>query len=109
LRIPIYAVSKKGLYMVRPSDQKVIPVFSGTDWQGRDFQQDARNNKAIASGNYVLKVQLKDGKEVVLDSGAKTYPLELRKQLLAKGGEGFTAKDIKDVTAFEPGTLKPKK
>jgi len=29
---PVYVVSRQGLYMVRPSDGKVIQVFKGTDW-----------------------------------------------------------------------------
>ena len=29
---PVYVISREGLYMVRPSDGKVMQVFQGTDW-----------------------------------------------------------------------------
>jgi hypothetical protein len=108
LRTPVFAVSKDGLWTV-DKDNKPYRVFSGTDWMNQDAQADARNNKAIESGNYVVKVQLKGGKEIVLDSGGKDYPLDMLKQLKAKGGEGFTAKDIKNVVALSHDEIKPKK
>src|SRR5579859_3918016 len=106
--LPVYAVSKHGLYTV-DADGKPYQVFSGTDWMTKNFQQDARNNKAIDSGNYVVKVQLKGGREIVMDSGGKNYPIDLLKKVKAKGGDGFSSNDVKSATAFGPGELKPKK
>jgi hypothetical protein len=38
---PTYVVSKRGLFMIRPRDQKVIQVFEGTDW----MQPDKKSNE----------------------------------------------------------------
>jgi hypothetical protein len=102
LNTPVYAVSKKGLYMVRPSDGGVVKVFDGTDWMDKDFQGNAAFNKGIVPGHYAIRYT-QDGKEHTLDGGdAKNpYPLDAMKKLKKDGA--------KRIQTFGPGELTPKK
>jgi len=34
-KMPLYVVSRGGLYMVRPSDGKIINVFQNEDWMSK--------------------------------------------------------------------------
>ena len=50
--VPIYAVSKHGLYMARPSDGQVVKVFDGTNWMSKDFQGNKAFNDGINPDGY---------------------------------------------------------
>jgi hypothetical protein len=105
LRMPVYAVSKSGLYMVNPTDQKVTKVFSGTEWMDKDFQGNKKFNDNISKDGYTVLVQTKDGKDVTINAG-KDYPIDLLKKIRS---EGYNGRKVKNAQAFGPGELKPKK
>ncbi len=106
--VPVYAVSKHGLYMARPSDGQVVKVFDGTDWMGKDFQGNKAFNNGINPDGYTIRVQLKGGKEITVPAGNKDYPLDLMNQIKKNGVKGIDPKEIKNVQTFGKGELKPK-
>jgi hypothetical protein len=103
--VPVYAVSKHGLYMARPSDGQVVKVFDGTDWMGKDFQGDAAFNKNISKDGYTVVVKTGDGKDIAINAG-KDYPIDLLKKIRS---EGYNGQKVKNAQAFGPGELKEKK
>jgi hypothetical protein len=100
--VPVYAVSKHGLYMARPSDGQVVKVFDGTDWMGKDFQGNKAFNDGIVPGHYTIRYE-QDGKERTMDGGdgKSAYPLDAMNKLKQQGA--------KKVQTFGPGELAAKK
>jgi hypothetical protein len=102
-KIPVYAVSSKGLFTV-DGEGKPFQVFKGTEWMGKDFQGDAANAKALdsslKSGNYAIKYK-QDGKEIVVDTGGQSYPLDQLKQLKSKGINNAIALNPDDIKKFK--------
>jgi hypothetical protein len=103
--VPVYAVSKHGLYMARPSDGQVVKVFDGTDWMSKDFQGDAAFNKNISKDGYTVVVKTGDGKDIAISAG-KDYPIDLLKKIRS---EGYNGEKVKNAQAFGPGELRAKK
>lgn len=98
--VPFYVASKAGLFMVRPSDGKVIQVFDRADWYKA---QNPVND--VDPSHFAVQVTLKSGRKIYVDGGDK-YPLERMNQIRKNGTGDIRPNEVKNVEAYPPQKAK---
>jgi hypothetical protein len=100
---PYYVSSQQGLFMIRPSDGKVIQVFSSPGWAQKNYIAPVSNSRRadVDSSHFAIEVTLKNGEKTYIDGG-KEYPWNAMQALRKSGTKNIAVKDIKQVVAFPP-------